>query len=200
MIFSDSRQFKALNIPFNWNVDYIDNTNYSEYSFSTHKKNDFYSIDNSKAVRFGLFGQAEKMFFEVIDGSFKIKGRRVDVEYHTKDGRTFGLTSNFEKKDFITFKEAYTDLTPEEGLQKSNLKSINFGYKTLYKKDDVELFFKPIVSIPINDSIFISLRIASNKDLDGFIVIKSRNTEIERFEMPLKEGKATQINWTVKRV
>ncbi|MGE8038034.1 hypothetical protein [Lysinibacillus sp. NPDC093692] len=97
-----------------------------------------------------------KLFFEMSDGSFNLNGRRIEIEYiDDEDGKTYHLTTNFEIKDLITNKETFTDFNNVQGLQKSNLKSINFGYKTTYTKDDTQLFFQPVVSIPFDECAFI---------------------------------------------
>ena len=198
MIFADSRNIQAVSIPFNWNADYADGKNYAEYDLLTHKKNDFYLIQKNQVIRFGLFGQGMKFFFEMSDGSFNLNGRRIEVEYIDEENRTYHLTTNFAHKDLITYKEAYADYNNIQGIQQSNLKSINFGYKTIYHKGDVQLFFQPIISLPFNKSAFIEVKVTSNKDLNGYLVFKSKGLEVERFYAPLEANKAGQINWTIK--
>ncbi|MFJ7918083.1 MULTISPECIES: hypothetical protein [unclassified Lysinibacillus] len=124
--------------------------------------------------------------------------RRIEVEYIDKNGKTYHLTTNFENKDLITYKEAYADYSNVQGVQRSNIKSINFGYKTIYKKDDVQLFFQPVVSLPFSDSAFIEVKLTSNKDMNGYLVFKSRGIEVERFYAPLEANRAGQINWVIK--
>ncbi len=198
MLFTNSGNLQAIGLPFNWNADYANGKNYSEYDLVTHKKNDFYLIQRNQVVRFGLFGQNMKMFFENVDGSFNFNGKRIEIEYHRDNGEIYHLTTNFNKKDLITYKEAYTDYNNVQGAQRSHIKSINFGYKTNYEKDDVKLFFQPIVSIPVGESSFIETKITSNVDMEGHLVFKVRGIEAERFEAPLEALKAGQINWTIK--
>ena len=198
MLFTNAGNNQAIGIPFNWNADYANGKNYSEYDLLTHKKNDFYLIQRNQVIRFGLFGMGMKFFFEMSDGSFNINGRRVDISYEDEYGEVYHLTTNFEKKDLITYKEAYTDYSDVQGVQKSNIKSINFGYKTNYKKNDVQLFFQPIVSLPFSESAFIEVKLTSNKSMNGHLVFKSRGVEVERFEAPLEANRAGQMNWTIK--
>ncbi|KOY83017.1 hypothetical protein I6G82_11430 [Lysinibacillus macroides] len=198
MIFADSRNIQAVSIPFNWNADYADGKNYAEYDLLTHKKNDFYLIQKNQVIRFGLFGQGMKFFFEMSDGSFNLNGRRIEVEYIDEENRTYHLTTNFAHKDLITYKEAYSDYNNMQGIQQSNLKSINFGYKTIYQKDNIQLFFQPIISLPFNKSAFIEVKLTSNKDLNGYLIFKSKGLEVERFYAPLEANKAGQLNWTIK--
>lgn len=198
MLFANAGNNQAISIPFNWNADYANGKNYAEYDLLTHKKNDFYLIQQNQVIRFGLFGQGMKFFFEMTDGSFNINGRRVEIHYEDENGELYPLTTNFERKDLITYKEAYADYNNVQGVQRSNLKSINFGYKTVYKKDDAQLFFQPIVSLPFSESAFMEIKVTSNKSMNGHLIFKSRGIEVERFEAPLEANRAGQINWVIK--
>lgn len=198
MLFANAGNNQAITIPYNWNADYADGTQYSEYDLLTHKNNNFYLIKQNQVIRFGLFGQGMKFFFEFSDGSFNLNGRRVEIEYEDENGETYHLTTNFERKDLITYKEAYTDYSNVQGEQRSNLKSINFGYKTIYKNKDIQMFFQPIVSLPFSESAFIEVKLTSNKPLNGHLVFKSRGVEVERFYAPLDADRAGQLNWVIK--
>ena len=159
MILTQNQTPNALKIPFNWVADYFDGTYLSEYNFSNGQSNNFYSIKQSQTIRFGLIGQGMKFFFENVDGSFHLNGRRIDIAYEV-DGKQFLLTNNIYKKDFITYKQAHTNFNNRNGIQASSLDSINFGYKTIYKKDDIEMFFQPIVSLPFNSRVFMDFFIS----------------------------------------
>ncbi|MFJ6207300.1 hypothetical protein [Lysinibacillus sp. NPDC092081] len=198
MLFADSKNVQAIGLPFNWNADYVNGKNYAEYDLLTHKKNDFYLVQKNQVVRFGLFGQGMKFFFEMSDGSFYLHGRKIEIEYKDENGEIYHLTTNFANKDLITYKDAFTDFNNVQGVQRSNIKSINFGYKTIYKKDDVQLFFQPVVSLPFNERAFIEVKLTSNKDMNGYLIFKSSGIEIERFYAPLEANRAGQINWTIK--
>lgn len=133
------------------------------------------------------------------DGSFNLNGRRIEIEYIDEIAEVYHLTTNFADKDLITYKEAYADYNNVQGIQQSNLKSINFGYKTNYEKEGVQLFFQPIVSLPLdNESPFVEVKLTSNKSMNGHLVFKSRGIEVERFYAPLEANRAGQMNWTIK--
>lgn len=197
MIFEKQPIPQAINIPFNWVADYYDGTFLSEYDFLSHNKNSFYAIKQSETIRFGLFGQNMRFFFENSDGSFMLNGRRVDIGYEI-DGKLLMLTNNFNKKDFITYKEAFTDFKGEEGTQRTNLNSINFGYKTVYERDGYIINFQPVVSLPVGESVYIEVKMTSNTSLNGDLVFFTRGKEAERFRAPLEKGVSGQMNWTVK--
>ncbi|MBG9757524.1 hypothetical protein ACNA06_01100 [Lysinibacillus sp. RSDA_15] len=199
MLFASAGNNHAYGIPFNWNADYANGKNYAEYDPLTHKKNDFYLIQKNQVIRFGLFGQGMKLFFEMSDGSFNLNGRRIEIEYIDEHSESYNLTTNFADKDLITYKEAYADYNNVQGIQQSKIKSINFGYKTIFKKDGVQFFLQPIVSLPLEDeNPFIEVKLTSNKTMNGHLVFKSRGVEIERFPAPLEVNKAGQLNWTIK--
>ncbi|MEQ6356560.1 hypothetical protein ABNX05_18210 [Lysinibacillus sp. M3] len=197
MLFQNSGNLKAIELPFNWNADYTDGTYLSEYDLQTQKKNDFYKIKRENVVRFGVFGQNMKFFFE-IDGSFNLAGKRYEIEYHLENGEVLPLTRNFFKKDLITYKQAFTDLNGIEGVQRSDVASINFGYKTNFVKDELNMFFQPIVVLPVGQAPFIEVKITTSTDLNGHLVFKNRGVEVERFEAPLKAHNSGQINWNIK--
>ena len=197
MLFTNTGNLRPIELPFNWNADYADGTYLSEYDLVTHKKNDFYKIKRDSVIRFGVFGHNTRLFFEA-DGSFNLFGRRYEIEYHLENGEILHLTSNFFKKDIITYKQAYTDLNGIEGVQRSNVSSINFGYKTNFVKDDLTLHFQPIVVLPIGQAPYLEVKITTNKDIKGHLVFKNRGVEVERFEAPLKAYNSGQINWNIK--
>lgn len=202
MLFNRAKSLAAIEIPLNWNAEYFNGENLSEYNLETKEKNDFYTIekqkDQSPVARFGLFGQGNSMFFETTDGSFNINGKRVEINYIESNGNVLNLTTNFNKKDLITYKEAYTEYNNKQGVQKSNLSSINFGYKTTYEKEDIQIYFQAIVCAPINENFYIEVKMTANKKLDGELIFKSRDKVIDSYYAPLEENHAGQINWDIK--
>lgn len=197
MIFKTNPIPQSVSIPFNWCADYYDETYLSEYNFNNQNSNSFYDIKQNETMRFGLFGQNMKFFFEVSDGSFMLNGRRIDIGYEV-DGKLHILTNNPSKKDFITYKEASATFNGVSGIQKSNIDSFNFGYKTIYEKDDLLLNFQSVVSLPVGDTIFIDTKLSSKSDLNGHIIFFNKNKEVERFHAPLDKNTSGQIRWTVK--
>ncbi|OXS65747.1 hypothetical protein B1B04_24890 [Lysinibacillus sp. KCTC 33748] len=64
--------------------------------------------------------QSMKFFFEMSDGSLNLNDRRIEIEYIIdEDGKTYHLTTYFENKDLITYKEAFTDFNNIEDIQKN---------------------------------------------------------------------------------
>lgn len=197
MIFENSSIPQAINIPYNWLADYYDGTSLSEYDLANHTPNDFYSIKQNETIRFGLFGQSMKFFFEISDGSFMLNGKRLDIGYEV-DGKLYMLTNNYNKKDFITYKEAFADFNEKQGDQKTQIQSINFGYKTNYENDGFNVNFQPVVSLPLGASAFIEIKLTTDISVNGDLVFFTRGRESERFHAPLEKGVSGQINWTIK--
>lgn len=198
MFFNQSAIPKSIKLPFNWAADYFDGTYLTEYDPLTHKENKFYSINQANTIRFGLFGQNMKFFYEAASGSFFLNGRYLEIIYHDNNGQIHNLTNNPNQKDIITYKEAHTDINNKQGSQRTSTTSINFGYKTTYVKDDLVLNFQPVVSLPFNKSTFIEIKLTSNKTIDGDLVFYCRGKEVERFHTPLTQSMSGQINWTIK--
>lgn len=197
MIFEKHPIPQSVNIPFNWCADYFNGEYLSEFNLGDYKPNSFYSINQNNVLRFGLFGQNMRFFFENSDGSFMLNNRRVDIGYEV-DGKLYTLTNNMNKKDLITYKEASANFNQVSGVQRTNIQSFNFGYKTVYNKDNLNLNFQVVTSIPVGDSVFIQVKLTSDKDLDGHLVFVTRNKEVERFHAPLKKHVSGEISWTVK--
>lgn len=198
MIFTLAQSPQSISIPFNWAVDYYDGGFLTEYDLKTHRSNDFYSIKQDEAYRFGLFGQGMKFYFETTDGHFHLNGRRIEIVYLDEDNNIFNLTNNTSHKNLITYKQAYTNFNKNTIEQKTNIESINFGYKTMINQHDTQLFFQPIVVIPFNSSVYIQVKLTSNRNLNGKLIFYVSGKERERFEAPLKANVSGQINWTVK--
>lgn len=196
MIFNNNSNLEAKAYPFNWGVEYKDGTHQTEFNFDTGEKNDFYSIQQHKISRFGLFGQGMEFYYSE-DGGIYLNGRRIDVEYHV-DGQVYCLTNNKEK-DCITYKQAFSNYNNVQGEQRSFIESINFGYKTLITHEDgIQFYFQPIVALPIGKKVYMEIKMTSNRSVNGELVFKGDGEVIEKFEAPLEINKSGVLHWTVK--
>lgn len=198
MIFDNRDSITEQVYPLNWGVDYNDGTFDREYD-EEGVHTDFYSIKRDNINRFGLYNSQVKLFYQN-DGTFYLNGQLIEIEYHIND-KVYNLTSNFEDKDCITFKQA--GMTPKgQGRQRDVLQAICFGYKTLLTmNDDTQFYFKPIVAIPfVGDDrrAFIEVTITSNKDLKGKLVFKNKSKIVEVVDFPLRRNYNSVINWIIK--
>ncbi|MCD3340469.1 hypothetical protein G8T81_15390, partial [Clostridium botulinum C/D] len=79
-----------------------------------------------------------------------------------------------------------------------NIYGYNLGYKTKVIKDDIEFYFKPILNISQDQPFNFQIRLVSNKDLDGEIVIKVNNFKQYNIYAPLQKDKGGQLTWIVR--
>lgn len=197
MVFDNKDKIKEFKYPFNWGADYKDGTFDREFD-DNGKHTDFYSIRKDEIIRFGLYNESMKLFYQE-DGSFYLNGQLIEIEYHIKD-KVYNLTCNFDNKDCTTFKQ--DSMTPKgRGVQKSKLECIAFGYKTLITaKDDIQFYFKPLVILPFvgDNRAFIETTITSNKNLKGKLVFKNKSKIVDVFDFPLTKNYKSVINWTIK--
>lgn len=201
MIFKDGKDYEAYYFPFNWGAEYLNGEFLTEFDFNTNEKNDFYSIQQHKLNRFGLFGCGLKLFYN-LDGSFNINGQTIELEYHL-DGQVYNLTSSSARKDCITYKKKSIDFHPDINQQYEELISIDFGYKTLLNYDGTQFYFQPIVSIPMpteteDGKIKIEIKMTSNYDLNGQLVVRSKGRIVNKVDCPLVRNHKTTIDWTVQ--
>lgn len=200
MIFKDGKDYEAYHFPFNWGAEYFNGEYLTEFDLNTNDKNDFYSIQQHKLNRFGLFGAGLKMFYN-IDGSFNIAGQQIEIEYHL-DGTVYNLTSNSASKDCITYKKKSIDFHPEIEYQYEKLVSIDFGYKTLLNYDGIQFYFQPIVVVGMpteheDGRIEIEIKMTSNKDLNGQLVFKNKGKIMDKEDCPLVRNHKTTVNWII---
>ena len=88
-MFEKSVSFEAVEIPFNWNADYIDGSNLSEYD-TNNKKNDFYTDKEQGSMPYGgIVFAICKMFEQSIDHDIKEGFTKsiVDSKERTKEYR-----------------------------------------------------------------------------------------------------------------
>lgn len=201
MIFKDSTQYDSYHFPFNWGAEYYDSTYLTEFDLDTNEKNDFYSISQNKVSRFGLFGCGLKLYYNN-DGSFNLAGQRIEIEYHIDD-KIFPLTTSFEKKDCITYKQKEMWYQKDLQLQSAHLVSIDFGYKTLINYDGIQFFFQPIVKAILpnhqeDGRVEIEIKMTSNMDMQGDLIIKNKGCIVEKVECPLLRNHSSTFNWRVQ--
>jgi hypothetical protein len=198
MIFKDSTQYDSYYFPFNWGAEYFDGTYLTEFDLQNYTKNDFYSIEQNKINRFGVYGCGMKFYYNV-DGSFNLNGQRIEVELHLND-KIYNLTSSSSQKDCITYKNKQMWFHSDFSVQSDEMVSIDFGYKTLLNYDGIQFFFQPIVKLPVNQErgkVEIEMKITSNIEGIGKIVIKNKHGAVDSEECPLELNRSTVIDWIV---
>lgn len=191
---------------FIWVADYYDGTHFTEFDMETHESDPyrFYAIDKSKLLRFGLIGHGSKMFFEVANGVFNINGHQFRISYVVND-KEYNLNGrSLIYDDIITYKDCVSEAVPHlmgienSGAFSDRIVQYNYGYKKKVVLDGINFQFKTIVSIPFNSEAYMNIKIASDQDLDGKVIIRRGSQVVGEFEAPLMEGHSTNINWIMK--
>lgn len=184
-----------------WISEYVDGTFLTEYDFITKKENSFYSIDKNKLIRFGIVGCGHKFFYEVFGGTFNIDGHMFEFVYE-EGGKEYYLTGqNQFYRDLIQYKDAETmfDPTGSSSERSDVITQFNFGYKTSVDFEDVSFNFKAISCIPMFKGVpYFSLKLVSNRDMNGKIKVRHNCILIDEFDAPLKANIGGEINWAVK--
>jgi hypothetical protein len=191
------------NQAFMWFGEYVNGTHITEFSEYNGDKTDFYKINKSNLITFGLSGQGFLFYFDTATGVFNLNGSKVYATYETKD-RTYDLSGMRSKSTFtdvITYKDAYTDASlhnPRKGYS-SGINQYNLGYKTKISfENGVQFSLQNILMIPKNNPAYLEIKIVSNTDLDGELVIKRLGVGEERLKAPLKKNYAGFCHWKVK--
>lgn len=198
-------EFKHSPLPqaqnFIWVAEYYDGTYLSEYNLNDKKNNDYYSIDRSKLVKFGLIGMGSQMYFDVANGIFNINNNKIQVSY-VVNKEEYPLTGRtFLYNDIIQYKEAYGDMrispTSSGGKLKNNIYSQSIGYKKSMFLVDANIHFKNILHIPQNSNIapYLEIKISSDKDLNGELVFRVNGMIANKVQAPLIKDKAGIYNW-----
>ncbi|RPK28780.1 hypothetical protein [Paenibacillus xylanexedens] len=199
-----NKQYNRSPVPqaYIWVADYDDNTALTEYDLQTKKSNDFYSIDKDKLVSFGIIGQGSQLYYNVANGVFHINQDRFSISYIANDDELPLTGRAFLYNDIIQFKngssEANLNTRVKEGKFKNSIDCFNFGYKKTMNLNDVNINYQSIFSLPVNDIPYLQIKITSDQDLSGQLVIRKNGIVFEKIDAPLKANHAGLINWELK--
>jgi hypothetical protein len=184
---------------FVWLAEYDDGTFFCEFDFLNKKNNNFYHIDRSKIVKFGMIGQNIPMYFSVFGGTFYLDGNMVDFRY-VVNKKVYQLTEQKSYyNDIITFKDAFADLHPsKKNNVKSNICQYNFGYKKRLFFDEFEIDLNFICEIPSSNHVRINLCIKSNDFINGELIILKNKSVYHTLKAPLQKNKVCNFIWEVR--
>lgn len=189
-----------------WVADYADGTYLFEYDRDTKKENKFYDIDRKKLIKFGLIGHDYNCHYDVFGGIFNINGRRINVRLITETDVHLLTEQNLLYNDIIAFKNASAkiDLTAKilhgEDLSlirqsTSNIDCFNVGYKQKIHSNGVNFYFQAIASFPYDSIPHIKLKITSDQDLHGKLIVMVDNSTGLDSIVNLKANIGGTINW-----
>lgn len=187
--------------PLIWVAEYDDGTFLTEYDLNTKNKNDFYSINKNKLLRFGFIGNGSKAYFNISDGTFIIDDNKIQISYIHNENEVFLTGRTFIYNDIIQYKSAIADI---DVMSLKNDQDIvgdvschSIGFKKQLDLFDSSIHFKSILHIPsIGDqSPYLEIKISSSVDVNGQLMIKVNNSEVDKIDAPLKANMAGVINW-----
>ncbi|MBP1906681.1 hypothetical protein J2Z32_003345 [Paenibacillus turicensis] len=184
-----------------WVAEYDDDTFLAEYDFYSQKKNDFYSIDKDKLLRFGFIGNGSKAYFNVSDGTFIIDDNKIQISYIHNENEVFLTGRTFIYNDIIQFKSAIADIDVMSLKSNENIigdvSCHSIGYKKQLDLFDSSIHFKSILHIPSigNQSPYLEIKISSSIDVNGDLLIRVNNSEVDKIDAPLKANMAGIVNW-----
>lgn len=184
-----------------WIAEYDDGKFLAEYDFNTQKKNDFYSIDKDKLLRFGFIGNGSKAYFNVSDGTFIIDDNKIQISYIHNENEVFLTGRTFIYNDIIQYKSAIADidvmsLKYNEDIV-GDVSCHSIGFKKQLDLFDSSIHFKSILHIPSigTQSPYLEIKISSSIDVNGELLIRVNNSEVDKIDAPLKANMAGIINW-----
>lgn len=199
-----NRQYTRSPVPqkYIWVADYYDGTNLTEYDFQTKKSNDFYAIDREKLISYGIIGQGSQLYYNVANGVFHINQDRFSISYTVED-EEFPLSGRaFLYNDLIQYKNgsSYANLNTrvKEGKFKNSIDCFNFGYKKSMNLNDVSINYQCIFSLPDEDISYFQIKVTSDKDLDGHLIIRKNGLIVDEIIAPLKANHSGNINWELR--
>lgn len=199
-----NRQYTHSPVPqkFIWVADYYDDTNLTEYDLQTKKPNDFYSIDRDKLINFGLIGKGSQLYYNVANGVFHINQDRFAIAYATNDEELPLTGRAFLYNDHIQFKNGYSEATlntkDKEGKFKNSIECFNFGYKKNMSLNEVNINYQCIFTLPDREIPFLQIKVTSDKDLNGRLIIRKNNIIVDQIDAPLKANHSGLINWELR--
>ncbi|PZT57519.1 hypothetical protein [Paenibacillus silvae] len=199
-----NRQYTRSPVPqkYIWVADYYDDTNLTEYDLQTKKSNDFYNIDRDKLIGFGIIGQGSQLYYNVANGVFHVNQDRFAISYIVDDEELPLTGRTFLYNDHIQFKNGSSEATLNtksiEGKFKNSIDCFNFGYKKTMNLNDVNINYQSILSLPDREIPYLQIKITSDQDLNGQLVVRKNGVVIDQFNAPLKANHSGIINWELK--
>lgn len=85
-----------------------------------------------------------------------------------------------------------------EGAFTNSILSFNLGYKKKLDLGDMNINFQNVLSIPMNESAFMQIKISADKDLDGKLIIRRNGIIVDEIHAPLKADMSGNLNWTIR--
>lgn len=196
--FNDLEPRAIIDREFMWVAEYLDGTLFFEFDKSTLQQNDFYKIDKNRLLRYGYVGSGYKIYFNISNGIFYINNDSYSFEYHTDDCKYNLTQQDIFYNDIIQYKNVHADASFSHVASKSYIDQYNLGYKCRFIQNDIKFNFKPIIHIPLSKPVHFTVKIVSNKNLNGRIIIKQNNIKCAEYKCGLDANIGGELTWIVK--
>lgn len=180
---------------FIWVAEYLDGNILYEID-RNNIQHQFNEINKQLLLRFGLIGHGCRLFFDTLTGVFNIIGNQYKFIYKT-DNNVYNLNEqNIRYNDIINYYSCFSDFVPS-GTSNSVVYQYNIGYKCQLQINNIKFSFKPILHIPLNKPVFMTIKIYSESDLDGWLEIHRNNFKCADIKAPLNREYGQNIYWQV---
>lgn len=193
---------------FMWLAEYFDNTGLPEIDCDTKKENRFSEIDKRKLAHFGIVGNNNKLKFAASNGMFSFNGKLYSIAFKDKEsGIEYVLSGNSicDASDIISYKKAHADMVVK-GRNARKVYTANtiidafyFGYKNqMTFADGFNIFFKPIVCIPINGCPYIEINITGGDNKAGDLIVRKNGKIVDSIKTSIIKDIAMKLNWKIR--
>ena len=155
-----------------WVAEYENGDLYTSFDLKTKKKNDYYKIKDDKLKRFGFIGRGKRYYFNISDGSFCLNGNKISISLHRNDkNKTLNINTkeNGPFNELIQYKDGRAVLG---GYGENNITSYNFGYVSNLQFKDFKLYCMIECKVSWNNDVNLSLKMISDKNISGELIIK----------------------------
>lgn len=189
-------------LAFIWVGEYVDGSYITEIGYKDLKERPFGLISRESLMKFGLVGSGYHFFYSVWDGIFHINNHHIEILYRTKQpsgDKIYKLTGqNVNYKNIISYKDVTCNinLKKAQGIVPNNIHQYNFGYKQNLYVDGVKFVLKVICHIPLFGYAYMTVRLMSDQDLKGDLMIKNKDV-VNLIEAPLEKNKTGQVQWYI---
>lgn len=192
---------------FMWLGLYNDGDYISEFDLKYRKENSFYTIQQQKLLTFGLMGHGNFFYYSTHNGQFNLNDKKIQVLYKVGD-QVYTLTdapnTTYNQKP-ISFKSAESFFNPFGEQTEGTLKPFIYEYSVGYKQkleynNNVTIWFQPVLNVPMkqNEPLYMTIRLVSNQNLNGELIILSNGVPKLHEKAPLQIKQAGQMNWVVR--
>ena len=176
---------------FMWVAEILDKGVKNEYEI------DGFDIDRDKLVNFGIVGLGNNLHYSTSNGIFNLNGRTIEFALKNEE-LEYDLTKRYGKyNDCICYQNYFQNLNkPNDG--DSHFCGYSFGYKTKLDLMDLVVNFQPILVVNFKEVPYFKIRLVSNKDVKGKLLLKIDRKYGVEIDIDLKENISSEYEYYLK--